>query len=207
MLRHLVTPVVAECGYSAPERADQIAEPGLITSQIIDRVTEAGLVIADLSGGNPNVFYELAVRHATRRPVVVLCAADEAIPFDVAGMRAVLFDLHDLDSMAAAREALIAQVHKAETAGDALESPISAATDMRALRQSADPQKQLLAGIARELEVIGGDVHAIRNDIGIWDRLKEAERFHEAVEEFKDHLSERLETVSDQLDEIEGKFD
>src|SRR5947208_2310140 len=52
-----------EFGYDV-RRADEIQQPGLITRQILETVYLADLVVADLTGHNPNVFYELAVRHA-----------------------------------------------------------------------------------------------------------------------------------------------
>jgi hypothetical protein len=64
---YVITPAVQECGYTAL-RADQISEPGLIDSQVIERIVNDPLVIADLTGHNPNVFYELALRHALSLP-------------------------------------------------------------------------------------------------------------------------------------------
>jgi hypothetical protein len=46
-----------------PVRADQIAEGGHITSQVIEHVCQAKLAIADLTGGNLNVYYEVGMRH------------------------------------------------------------------------------------------------------------------------------------------------
>ena len=65
ILRHVIAPAAEACGFETV-RADQIAEPGLITTQIIQHIIDDPLVIADLTGSNPNVFYELAVRHAIR---------------------------------------------------------------------------------------------------------------------------------------------
>ena len=59
VLRHIIRPAV-EPAYRAV-RADEIAEPGLITSQIMQHVIEDDLVISDLTDLNPNVLYELAV--------------------------------------------------------------------------------------------------------------------------------------------------
>lgn len=44
-------------------RADNIGKPGMITNQIIDYIMNAAFVVCDLSYHNPNVFYELALRH------------------------------------------------------------------------------------------------------------------------------------------------
>lgn len=71
ILKYIIAPAATECGYE-PKRADSFATPGIITKQIIEQLIDAPLVIADLTDYNPNVFYELAVRHAVRKPVVQL---------------------------------------------------------------------------------------------------------------------------------------
>ena len=50
------------------------------------------------STGSYNVYYELAVRHATRKPVIQLMQKGEPLPFDVAGTRTIIVDHRDLDS-------------------------------------------------------------------------------------------------------------
>jgi len=52
------------------ERADHDKSPGIVTESIIGKLLDADLVVADLTGVNPNVMYELALRHATGKPVV-----------------------------------------------------------------------------------------------------------------------------------------
>jgi hypothetical protein len=76
---HIIHPVAKECGYLAI-RADEISEPGIITSQVIQHLLDDHLVIADLTGHNANVFYELAIRHAIRKPVLQLIQKGEQIP-------------------------------------------------------------------------------------------------------------------------------
>src|SRR5437016_10492301 len=68
VLKHIVRPAARKCGYSSIVRADQMSKPGLITAQVIQCLVNSNLVVADLTGHNPNVFYELAVRHAIRKP-------------------------------------------------------------------------------------------------------------------------------------------
>ena len=72
ILDEVITPAVTECGYESPVRADKISIPGIITSQIIQQIIDADLVIADLTKHNANVFYELAVRHCVQKPVILL---------------------------------------------------------------------------------------------------------------------------------------
>ena len=83
---YIIKPAATACGYESL-RADQITKPGIITSQVIEHLIEDPLVIADLTGSNANVFYELSIRHGFRKPVVQIIDAEQAIPFDLAGSR------------------------------------------------------------------------------------------------------------------------
>jgi hypothetical protein len=92
VLDYIVDPALREMEIEAI-RADKLAEPGLITDQMIAAILNYDLCIADLSGHNPNVFYELAIAQAAERPVVLMKLAGEAIPFDVKDYRLIEYDL------------------------------------------------------------------------------------------------------------------
>jgi hypothetical protein len=76
----LVQPALEELGLTVV-RADQIGEPGMITTQVLEYLKRSRLAIADLSYLNPNVFYEVALRHALRLPVVQLIRKADRLPF------------------------------------------------------------------------------------------------------------------------------
>lgn len=109
--RYMIKPVCESNGYTC-ERADQLSWPGRITNHVIDCILEYELVIADLSILNPNVFYELAIRHATNLPVLLIAHKDTRIPFDVRQERVVFysFDLDDLEESKAQLDRLIKTV-------------------------------------------------------------------------------------------------
>ena len=119
-------------------RADAIDKPGTITRQIIDYILQSRLVIADLSFHNPNVFYELAIRHAARLPVVQIARTQERLPFDVNQMRTVRIDTSDIYTLVPKLEThraeISSQVRRALENPEAVDNPIS--TFYPALRMS-----------------------------------------------------------------------
>jgi hypothetical protein len=93
-------PVLEELGYR-PVRADQDVG-ALIIKEMIERLTLADLVVADLTLPNANVYYEIGVRHAAREAGCVLISADWSRPvFDLAQMRQLRFPLPEGEVLAA----------------------------------------------------------------------------------------------------------
>ena len=76
-------------------RADKITQPGMITKQVLEYLMKSRLVVADLSYQNPNVFYELAVRHATGKPVIHIKRTSDPLPFDNKDFRTIEISFDD----------------------------------------------------------------------------------------------------------------
>jgi hypothetical protein len=149
----IIKPAVEGCGYKA-ERADHISQPGVITTQIIDRVLTAPLVVADLTGRNPNVFYELAIRHMVKKPFVQLIHENETIPFDVAGNRTIKFDEHNPRSIEKAKAEIQCQVEHLKISPHDVQSPISMTIDLQGLRESKNAVEKSQAAILDQLSEI-----------------------------------------------------
>jgi len=73
-------------------RADAISRSGSITAEIWRHTNEAMSIIADLSGCNANVFYEVGLAHALGKPVVLLSRDVKDVPFDLRHLRIVQYD-------------------------------------------------------------------------------------------------------------------
>lgn len=98
LLKYIISPVCEACDIKA-KRVDQQNDANSITQTIIESLETADLVIADISGHNPNVFYEMGYRARTQKPMIHLRRKGENIPFDVNTIRTLDYDLTDLDSV------------------------------------------------------------------------------------------------------------
>ena len=74
-------------------RADEVSLPGSITQEILTRLMHSDIVIADVTYPNPNVFYELGIRHACRvGTIIIRDKKGPKIPFDIAHLRHIEYD-------------------------------------------------------------------------------------------------------------------
>jgi hypothetical protein len=75
-------------------RADDIARPGHIMVDVLENIGRSRLLIADLTGQNPNVFYELGIAHSVKNSsgVILLSSDAEAIPYDLHQLRCIIYD-------------------------------------------------------------------------------------------------------------------
>ena len=106
VFKYIISPVCDETGFD-PIRVDKLNQPDSITQTIIDYLINSELVIADITGHNPNAFYEMGYRASTGKPIIHLKGKNEGIPFDIAGIRAFDYDLNDLDSVEEIKSRLV----------------------------------------------------------------------------------------------------
>jgi len=158
VLRHLVRKALEPLGLTVL-RADQDDYPGLITTRTINLIRDATLIVADLTGHNPNVFYEMAVAHGLRRPTVHIQQVGEAIPFDVKDMRVLRYNMTDLDDLERAREQLALYAQHAIEHVDSLENPLSIAGKFLEIQQSGDPILASQSRLIEMVEALRADVH------------------------------------------------
>lgn len=109
-------------------RADKIGELGMISRQIIEYVINSKLVVVDLSFHNPNVFYELALRHVTGKPTVQVTRASDKLPFDVGNARTIPIDTSDGYTMVreidTIRSQIATAIRSALANGESRDNPI-----------------------------------------------------------------------------------
>ncbi|HST59983.1 MAG TPA: SIR2 family protein [Longimicrobium sp.] len=86
-------------------RADEMSAPGAITEQIRVAIQQSRVCIADLTGKNPNVLYEVGIAHSLGKPTLLLTQEFSDLPFDMQGLRVIRYS-DDLSDILPVREVL-----------------------------------------------------------------------------------------------------
>ena len=89
-----VAQVGQEIGFTV-NRGDEKATQGDIFPQLLRMIVSARVVIANISGRNPNVFYELGIAHALDKPVILLAHSKTEVPFDIRSKRIVFYQSNE----------------------------------------------------------------------------------------------------------------
>lgn len=88
---------VHDAGYIC-ERMDHVSFAGEIISWLKQRIETADIVIAELSGSNPNVYLEIGYAWGKGRPTVLLARSIQELAFDVQGHRCLIYkNIQDLE--------------------------------------------------------------------------------------------------------------
>jgi len=95
-------------------RADDIRGTTLITRDIWEKINRARFLVADLSGQNPNVFYEVGLAHALGKDVLLLTQTMTDVPFDLKALRCIVYSYtpRGMKEMEAALKATISALMK-----------------------------------------------------------------------------------------------
>jgi len=137
--------------------AHEINDTGSIPDQVFNQVVNAKLVIANVTGLNPNVMYELGVRHALRLPVITIAEEGTNLPFDINSQRTIFYE-NDMFGTNELKTKLAEMLKKIDFDEESTDNPV-----MSALRKSEifnsvnkdDKEQQLLMevyGLLKRIE-------------------------------------------------------
>ncbi|MDP8209143.1 MAG: hypothetical protein P9L92_20945 [Candidatus Electryonea clarkiae] len=88
-------PAILKAGLRPLRADDEIFSTGKIIDQIWSGINNAKVLVAELTTRNPNVFYELGLAHALKKPVVLISANEPDVPFDLKHIRVIYYDVAD----------------------------------------------------------------------------------------------------------------
>lgn len=118
---------------------------------MISAIISADLIVADLTDHNPNCFYELAIAHAYRVPVIHIIHEGQSMPFDIFDMRAIEYRTDDLDKADDAKQAVSAAVARLSKPGYEQRTPLTTARSIAEARAADRAEPALMAELLSEL--------------------------------------------------------
>lgn len=160
LLEFIIEPLMEQHPEFKVLRADKIAVPGRIDAQVINHLHDAELVIADLTGHNPNAFYEIGIRHMIPKPIIHMIQEGTKLPFDVNPQRTIFYARTKPAQIKRAREELSAHVTAVLAPEFVLDNPVTAARGRLQFEESATPKDRV---ILNELESIKDRLSAIED--------------------------------------------
>lgn len=87
-----VKPVLTDRCSLHVERGDDVFGSNVIMDDISDSIRKARLIVADLTGRNANVFYEVGIAHALNKQVLLMTQSIDDVPFDLRHRRALVYE-------------------------------------------------------------------------------------------------------------------
>ena len=162
LLNAVIKPVMIDLGFEVFV-AHEIETSGSITKQVIEHLLHDEMVIANLTGLNPNVMYELAVRHAQRKPVVSIAQEGTVLPFDIADER-TLFYVDDLAGGEAFKPQLAKAVESCLKARKH-DNPIYRVAD-KVIIHKTEETKEVDQFILDELKSLTKKIHSLESNSG-----------------------------------------
>lgn len=135
-------------------RADKDSYPGMITDRIINAIVESEIVIADLTYLNPNVFYEIGIRHSNEKPIIHIAEIGTALPFDNLGHKVVFYDKTSWQSISISRQLIREQIQAAMAPEFVVTNPVRQALTAKAFRARAGTEGELVNDLLERISFI-----------------------------------------------------
>jgi hypothetical protein len=146
----VLVPVLEPAGYKLV-RSDKMTDPGQITQAIFERIRDSEVSVADLSFLNPNVMYELGVRHCLKMPVIQIKSEGTRNPFDTQNQRTIDFDIESEESLTALSAEIRAQLDWIERHPGVVSNPLTAALGRDFERPANERLEKVISGLSQRI--------------------------------------------------------
>jgi hypothetical protein len=169
-------------------RADDLFRPSTIVNDIWAYTKKAKLLLADLTGRNPNVFYELGLAHALGKPAILIASSMEEVPFDLRALRVIIYDKNDPNWGTVLMEKVSSSIK------EVLESPVAAVLpaflepDRSAAKPVLSDRELQLVEMKQQIEMLRHEIRSRVDDpeTSIGRKRIAPEEAHERIVEFLD---------------------
>lgn len=194
ILESFIRPIVAEFGYNANRSLDT-RRAGEITTTMIEDIIESHLVIADLTTLNPNVFYELAVRHIQGKPYIHIAKHGTTLPFDVSHTNTVFINLESFASVEKSKNELRGQLRSIDEGRASFDNPVKRYHQKLKAIETGDPMEKRLIELEEKLSMLmrrGADDMNVTN---VGARIVSAHRFADLNDRIRSHADADMRSV------------
>ncbi len=170
LIKEAVEALGMEC-----ERCDEIIDTGSIHSKMFRGIFEADVAVVDITSLNPNVFYELGVRHALNKHVTLVIRRNvpQPPPFNINGLNVVSYEIDTEEKLEASRKVIREYVQTA-MGKLSVDSLVHQALDNLKVERKPRPidKKEvylypLVNAPGKEIGIITGDIQNIKN-VDVW---------------------------------------
>ena len=121
---------------------------------MIEDIIESDLVIADLTTLNPNVFYELAVRHIQGRPYIHVAKHGTTLPFDVSHTNTVFINLESFASVEKSKDELRGQLRSIAEDRASFDNPVKRYHQKLKAIETGDPMEKRLIELEERVSML-----------------------------------------------------
>jgi len=162
----VLKPVFEPAGYELI-RSDKMGDPGQITDAIFKCIADSDVCVADLSFLNPNVMYELGVRHCLRLSAIQIKSVETQNPFDTKNQRTIDFDVEADESLVALRAEIKKQLTWIERNPGVVSNPLMNAIQRSPAGFEAERTAKELASLARRIAELEDLVRGKGEEVGL----------------------------------------
>ena len=169
VLDYIIRPAFNAEGYE-PVRADREYGHRFITPKIVGLIRDCDVAVADLSGGNANVFYELSIWHITDKPIVHIMDIDTKLYFHVKDSEVVRYGLDVKSADQAVKE--IRKHIKSFGTGSSEPNPLKQAFSLESMASSEDDLKVAISQILDVVQRIESRTAGIGDIFEEWEHKR-----------------------------------
>jgi len=188
----IIVEAAEQFGYQSV-RSDQIGDTA-IAPQVIKHLAQDSLVIADLTGQSPQVFYGLAIRHASRKPIIHVIREGEPVLPEFPDIPFLHINVSSARDAKRCKQELITRMALIEQNNDPQDTPVSRALKRQILEQSESLLDQRAAEMLKRLGSIGHSVNNLEERLSQPENIipPELVKLLESVHNIAASIDERL---------------
>ena len=165
-------------------RADEIFRSKPIMEDILRYIYKSQIIIADTTGRNPNVFYELGISHTTKEFVIIISQSLDDVPFDLRHLRCFLYSPTNEGikhlQLVLFKALLVVLLEISTQGNDALQKVNNKNEKVFKKRGQANPSAGIVQTVQKEMEQYCDVVNNIRETVSLSTLSKSIKKYHKA---------------------------